>query len=226
MDIVHHYIEAGAGHPLLLLHGNGEDCGYFVHQMGPFSEKYHVYAPDTRGHGQTPRGEAPFTIEQFAEDLLGFLDARGIEKAHILGFSDGGNIALTFALAHADRVDKLILNGANLNDRGVKRRVQIPIVLGYRAARLFAKKSPEARAHAEMLGLMVGQPDIDPAELTRVTAPTLVIAGRRDMIRESHTRQIAAAIPGAELAILPGDHFVANKNPADFNRTVLEFLER
>ena len=226
MDITHFCRERGEGFPLLLLHGNGEDGSYFVHQMEPFSEKYHVLAPDTRGHGQTPRGGMPFTIRQFAEDLPGFLDARGIEKAHILGFSDGGNIALTFALAHPERVEKLILNGANLDPRGVKRRVQLPIEIGYRIARLFAEKSPDARHSAELLGLMVNEPHIDPAELARITAPTLVIAGSRDMIREDHTRLIAASIPGAALTILPGDHFVANKNPAAFNRAVLEFLER
>ena len=226
MDITHFCRERGEGFPLLLLHGNGEDGSYFVHQMEPFAEKYHVFAPDTRGHGQTPRGSMPFTIRQFAEDLPGFLDARGIEKAHILGFSDGGNIALAFALAHPERVEKLILNGANLDPRGVKRRVQLPIEIGYRIARLFAEKSPDARHSAELLGLMVNEPHIDPAELSRITAPTLVIAGSRDMIREDHTRLIAASIPGAALTILPGDHFVANKNPAAFNRAVLEFLER
>ena len=66
----HHYIEKGAGEPLILLHGNGEDCSYFVHQMEPFAELFRVFALDTRGHGQSPRGDAPFTIRQFSADLL------------------------------------------------------------------------------------------------------------------------------------------------------------
>ena len=90
MDIEHNYIEQGTGFPLILLHGNGEDVSYFVHQMEPFSRHFRVIAVDTRGHGKTPRGEAPFTIRQFADDLLGFMDVHGIDKAHILGFSDGG----------------------------------------------------------------------------------------------------------------------------------------
>lgn len=224
MDIDLHYIEMGSGEPLILLHGNGEDGSYFKHQLEPFAKHFHVIAPDTRGHGKTPRGDAPFTIRQFAEDLLGFLDEHGIGKAHILGFSDGGNIAMVFAMAHPGRVGKLILDGANLDAGGVKRRVQIPIEIGYRIARLFAGKSPDARKNAEMLGLMVNDPNVRPEELGRIQAPTLVVAGTRDMIKEAHTRLIARSIPGAEMAIIPGDHFVANKNPEAFNEAVLKFL--
>ena len=224
MDIKHFYIEQGTGFPLILLHGNGEDGSYFVHQMEPFAKHFRVIAVDTRGHGQTPRGEAPFTIRQFAEDLAGFMDRLGIDKAHILGFSDGGNIAMIFAIAHPERVGKLILDGANLDASGVKRRVQIPIEIGYRIAKLFAGKSPDALKNAEMLGLMVNDPNVKPEELARIQAPTLVIAGTKDMIKESHTRLIAQSIPGAELAIIEGDHFVANKNPDTFNDEVLRFL--
>lgn len=224
MDIQHNYIERGEGFPLILLHGNGEDVSYFEHQMEPFARHFRVIAIDTRGHGQTPRGEAPFTIRQFAEDLLGFMDLHQIEKAHVLGFSDGGNIAMVFALAHPERVEKLILDGANLNASGVKSKIQIPIEIGYRMARLFAKKSPEARKNAELLGLMVNDPNVKPEELARIQNPTLVMAGDNDMIKDRHTRLIAASIPGAELAIIPGSHFIANKNPDAFNEAVLRFL--
>ena len=224
MDIKHHFIEQGTGFPLILLHGNGEDVSYFEHQTVPFSEHFRVIALDTRGHGQTPRGEAPFTIRQFAEDLRGFMDLHGIGKAHILGFSDGGNIAMIFAMRHPERVGKLILDGANLQASGVKPKYQIPIEIGYRIARLFARRSPEARKNAEMLGLMVNDPDIKPEELVRIQSPTLVLAGDKDMIKEKHTRLIAESIPGAELCILPGSHFVANRNPEAFNEAVLRFL--
>ena len=91
MDIQLHYMIAGQGFPLVMLHGNGEDHTYFKHQMAPFSERYQVIALDTRGHGQSPRGTAPFTLEQFAEDLKGFLDSREISRCHLLGFSDERN---------------------------------------------------------------------------------------------------------------------------------------
>ena len=223
MDIELFYTKTGSGPPLLLLHGNGEDGTYFVHQVEEFSRDFTVYAIDTRGHGQSPRGGAPFTISQFADDLLAFMDRQGLPRADILGFSDGGNIALIFALRHPDRVRRLILNGANLDPKGVKPLVQLPIVLGYHFASL--SKSPKAKARAELLGLMVKEPHIAPAELQKLTMPVLVIAGTKDMIQERHTRLIANRIPGARLALIPGDHFIASKAPTTFNRAVRQFLE-
>ncbi len=223
MNIQLHFMERGEGFPLLLLHGNGEDGTYFVHQMEAFSRDHRVIALDTRGHGQSPRGTAPFTLDQFAVDLLAFMDRQRLDRADILGFSDGGNIALLFALRHPERVGRLILNGANLDPKGVKAYVQLPIVLGYRIAS--RSKTLKGRARAELLGLMVNEPHISPAELTGLTMPVLVIAGTRDIIREDHTRLIADSIPGARLALIPGDHFIANKAPAAFNEAVRRFFQ-
>lgn len=223
-DIRLHFVKEGGGPPLLLLHGNGEDGSYFARQMDAFAPIRTVYALDTRGHGRSPRGDAPFTMAQFAQDLLDFMDGEGLERADLLGFSDGGNIALTFALAHRERVDRLVLNGANLDPAGVKAHVQLPIVLGYRIASRFAGRSPQARRNAEILGLMVNEPHIDPAALEDLRVPTLVIAGTRDMIKEEHTRLIAGALPESRLALLEGDHFLAAKRPEAFNRAVTAFL--
>ena len=76
-----------------------------------------------------------------------------------------------------------------------------------------------------MLGLMVNEPNINPRELSEITCPTLVICGTRDMIKEAHTKEIAANIPNAQLKIITGNHFIANKHPAKFNRAVDEFLK-
>ena len=226
MDIKLNYIEQGQGQPLILLHGNGESCDYFEHQIPFFAGDYRVIAIDTRGHGKSPRGEKPFTIKQFAEDLHDFMDEKGIEKAILLGFSDGGNIALTFALKYPERVEKMIVDGANLFPSGVKPLYQWPIEFGYRIARLFAKKSDKANQNAEMLGLMVNEPHIEPSELASLTMPVLVVAGTKDMIKESHTRLIYESLPNAQLAILEGDHFVANKNADAFNKVVAGFLRK
>ena len=193
--------------------------------MDAFAKRFHVYALDTRGHGKTPRGEKPFTIRQFAEDLLCFMDEHQIEKTHLLGFSDGGNIAMIFAMQYPERVDRLVLNGANLDPGGVKRSVQIPIEIGYRIAGRFSGKSESARLNAEMLGLMVNDPNVRPEELKARRAKTLVIAGTKDMILETHTRLIAESIPDSQLEFIGGNHFIANKKPEEFNRVVLEFLK-
>ena len=224
MDVDLHYREQGTGEPLILLHGNGEDGSYFERQMDAFASRFRVIALDTRGHDRSPRGEAPFTIRQFADDLLAFMDGQGIERAHLLGFSDGGNIALAFALAHPERVGKLVLNGANLDGGGVKPSVQLPIEAGYRVASFFGRRSGRARRNAEMLGLMVNDPNIAPEELAALSMPTLVVAGTRDMIKEEHTRFIASSIPDARLAFVEGDHFVARKNRAEFNEAAEGFL--
>lgn len=223
-DIQLHYIEQGQGQPLILLHGNGESCDYFEHQIVCFCHDYRVIALDTRGHGQSPKGEKPFTIKQFAEDLHDFMNEKGIAKAILLGFSDGGNIALEFALKYPERVEKLILNGANLFPSGVKPLYQWPIEIGYRIAKMFSKKSEKAKKNAEMLGLMVNEPHIEPSELAALSMPVLVVAGTKDMIKDSHTRLIYNSLPNAQLAIIEGDHFVANKNPEAFNKVVERFL--
>ena len=225
MDISLYYREKGNKEPFILLHGNGEDGSYFENQIDYFSDKYRVIALDTRGHGKSPRGNAPFTIEQFSRDLYDFMTGLEISNAIILGFSDGANIAMKFAIKHSNMVKALILNGGNLNPKGVKRTTQIPIEMGYRIASRFASKSPDAKRNAEMLGLMVNEPNISPAELSKITAPTLVICGKRDMIKESHTKEIAANIPSAKLSIIKGNHFIANKRAAAFNKEVDAFLK-
>lgn len=225
MDIKLYYQEKGTGEPLILLHGNGEDSFYFKNQIDYFQSKYHVIALDTRGHGQSPRGDEPFTIEQFSCDLYDFMQRHQIFNAVILGFSDGANIAMKFAMKHPDMVKALILNGGNLDPTGVKRTVQIPIEIGYKIARRFADKSTNAKRNAEMLGLMVNEPNVKPSALSRITMPALVICGTRDMIKESHTKKIAEYLPNAKLTIIQGDHFIANKNPVAFNQAVDAFLK-
>lgn len=225
MDVALHYQEKGTQEPLILLHGNGEDCSYFKHQIDYFSDSYRVIALDTRGHGQSPRGNKPFTIEQFSHDLYEFMEDLEITSAIILGFSDGANISMKFAINYPDKVKALILNGGNLNPKGVKRMTQIPIEIGYKIAKRFSAKSPDAKKNAEMLGLMVNDPNINPCELSKITAPTLVICGDNDMIKESHTKMIAENIPNAKLLIMKGNHFIANREYAIFNKKVEEFLK-
>ncbi len=224
MDISLFYEEKGNGFLLVLLHGNGEDHTYFKSQIEFFSKKHRVIAIDTRGHGKTERGGGEFSIRRFAEDLHSFFLEHGIEKADVLGFSDGGNIALLFALRYPHMVRKLVLNGANLFPKGVKASVQLPIELGYKIAKPFSSFSKKAKKNAEMLSLMVNDPYIEPNELKLLKMPVLVIAGTNDMIKESHTRLIAEKIPNAKLIIMDGDHFIANKKAKTFNTHVENFL--
>ena len=243
MDITLNVMERGSGKPLVLLHGNGESLEYFKSQIRYFSRSYRVIAVDTRGHGGSERGSAPFTLKQFAKDLKALLDTMGIRKISLLGFSDGGNIALIFALKYPDSVERLILNGANLNPFGMKASVLIPIAFEYAAAVVKASGGSDALRHMtggedrkisaqkreavrkkELFGLMIREPWIRPKHLQEISCPTLVIAGTKDMIRTSHTRLIAKRIRSTRLVLLRGDHFIAAERSRAFNRAVERFL--
>lgn len=131
---------------------------------------------------------------------------------------------MRFAIKHCESVDKLILNGGNLNAKGVKGTTQIPIEIGYKIAKHFAKKSIEANKNAEILGLMVNEPNISIEELNTINNKTLVIAGTRDMIKKKHTMLIAQSIKNSKLVFIKGNHFIANKKPHLFNDEVKKFL--
>lgn len=226
MDIKHAYIEKGSGAPLILLHGNGESKEYFEYQIPYFAKKYRVIALDTRGHGETPKGTKPFKLWQFAEDLKDFMEEKGIDKADILGFSDGGNIAILFALKYPEMVDRLILNGANIFPEGLAEPGYSKILAAYERNKAALPEHPEKQDRFDLLALMVEEPKIDPKELAALKMPVLVVAGTEDMITEEHTRLIAESIPGAELAILEGTHFVAHEKPEAFNEVVGTFLKK
>ncbi len=225
MDIQLYWKEKGKGMPLVMLHGNGEDGSYFSSQMEEFSCRYRVIAVDTRGHGRSPRGKSPFSLDQFAQDLKEFLDERGIGRAVFLGFSDGGNIAVLFALRYPSYVERLILNGANLDPSGLKFPVRLSVELEWRLTGMLRLFSGKAAVRREFLELMAREPMIRPDELKKIQVPALVIAGTDDMIKEEHTRMIAAELPQSRLAFIKGDHFVAKNNSREFNRAVWEFLE-
>ena len=211
---------------LILLHGNGEDHTYFVKQIPAFSPHFRLVLMDTRGQGQSTGGDGELNFSVFAADLLALMDHLQIAKAHLLGFSDGGNLALTFALAHPERVQSLILNGANLEPGGVKLSTQLPIVLGYGCCRLLSPFSRKARQNGAVLGMMVNHPHIPSQALAALTMPALVIVGERDMIRDRHSQLIARSLPNAQFVRIPGgDHFCAAKCPEVFNHAVLSFLQ-
>lgn len=225
MDIRLFYEQTGSGDALVLLHGNGEDSGYFCNQIAAFANRFRVIAVDTRGHGRSPRGTAPFTLSQFSDDLAALMDCLGIRRANLLGYSDGGNIALLFALRYPGRVEKLVLNGANLYPSGLKPITWLGVTCGYlvyACAALFHRASAGRR---DLYALMACQPHIRPARLRSITAPTLVLAGTGDVIRRGHTRLIAESLPNARLLFLPGGHDVALQAPEAYNKAVLAFLD-
>ena len=224
MNFSLNFTEKGYGAPLILLHGNGESSGYFVNQIDRFANEYRVIAVDTRGHGASPRGNKPFTLETFADDLKNLLDSLNIEKANILGFSDGGNIAVIFALKYPERVASLVLNGANLFPSGLKSSFLIPVKVLFAVFSLLSHFSRRAKRRSELLYLMAKQPNIRPQALESIKCPVLVIAGTQDVIKEKHTKLIAASLPDSSLCFLKGGHSIAKTNSVEFNSAVEKFL--
>lgn len=217
--------EWGAGEPLVLLHGNGEDSRYFAACIPYLSRFYRVIAIDSRGHGRSERGGGPLDFGRMTADLCMCLDALGVWKTHLLGFSDGGNLAIKFALSHPQRVDKLILNGANVSMlHGVVPWVQLPLYPAVGLLSLCAPLSAQAAEKRDVLALMTRDYGVRLEDLACIDARTLVIVGARDMITWAHTCNIVHALPDAALAVLPGTHFIAGETPARFCLNCLRFL--
>lgn len=225
MPFALYYTEKGFGTPLVLLHGNGENGEYFKNQIDYFAKKYRVIAVDTRGHGKSPRGNKPFRLETFADDLKSFLDENNLKRVNLLGFSDGGNIALIFTLKYPDYVNKLAVNGANLFPSGLKAGFLLPVKLLYGLFYFPARFNKKVKRRLELLALMAKEPDILPEQLNDIKCPVLVMAGTRDLIKEKHTRLIAGSVPNSRLCFLKGDHSIAKTNSLEYNKTVEKFLE-
>lgn len=224
-DVVLAYHVFGNGAPLLLLHGNGEDHTYFQHQIPAFSKKYKVIAMDTRGHGSSTRGTKPLTIDVLADDVAGFIKSLPVPKVHVLGFSDGGNIAMGLAIKYPELVMSLILNGINTNPLGLKNIVRRQIALQYYFRKYFTL-SKNKRRKIELLELMLQQPNITDDALQKIKCPALIIMGENDMIIKNHGKHIARMIQnGSYVEIKGGDHFNASKKAESFNEIVMNYLD-
>lgn len=209
----------------ILLHGNGEDGSIFSSVLPSFTEHGAVLTVDSRGHGKSTAGDRPFTIDLLSEDLSKLCDELNIGHFSLLGFSDGANVALTYAIRHPERLSALFLFGANLNPDGLKAPFRIRTTLSYFAARKKAKRDEAHRISCELLSLMVNYPHISPRMLANIPCPTLVADAQRDLIKKSHTDLIARSIPNSRRVTVPeSTHAVFADNPAYVSRSVTEFL--
>ena len=217
-QILYYEKRGEGGKNLILLHGNGEDHSIFDELVtalcgvgfGPSqaaaeaggaeasenttetSGEYTIYAIDTRGHGlsATP---SEYHYEDMADDLISFIEALHIEAPTVFGFSDGGVTALIAASKRPALFSRIIAAGANSNPRGLTFSARAEIKRQFRSD------------HSPLTGMMLTEPELTPAMLTRITCPVLLLAGQHDMVKEKDTKRIAAAIPNAEVRILPGE---------------------
>ncbi|NOZ27787.1 MAG: alpha/beta fold hydrolase [Chloroflexi bacterium] len=232
-DIQMYYEIHGDGPPLILLHGGLGNADYWENQIPVLSKQYKVIAVDSRGHGRSTVSEQPISYALMASDVLALMDYLGIEKAHILGWSDGGIIGLYLAIHHPDRLNKVIAYGANYNLSGVRADVgENEKFNNYieKAAKDYQRLSPDPTrwdAFLENISQMwASEPNFTPEQLGSITVPMLILDGDNDeAIYTEHTKEMAALIPTAELVLIPGTgHFAMWEKPEEFNKIVLDFL--
>ncbi len=186
------YEVAGEGSAVILLHGNGEDHHIFDVLVEELSRTNEVYAIDTRGHGGSSKAEV-FHYEDMMEDIKQFIDELKIKKPVVYGFSDGGIIGLMLASKYPDLLSGLIASGPNLTPKDVRFSFRI-----YMRFQYIRNKDP-------LIELMLKEPNITDNDLKRITIPTLITIGSRDMVPLSHGEHIADRIENGYLMILDGE---------------------
>jgi pimeloyl-ACP methyl ester carboxylesterase len=229
-----YYEEHGSGDPLLLLHGGLAGADTFGQQTPAFAERYRVILPERRGHGRTADVEGPITYDVMADDTIAMMDALGTGPAHLVGWSDGGNVGLLVAMRRPDLVRKVVTMGANFSAEGLMPE----------AVAAFTPDTPTSAIPAmqDMWKASAVDPErfdtvldkmlrcwndyaIPAADLARIEAPVLVMVGDDDIARFEHTVTLFEAIPDAQLAVIPGASHLAPIEKAELvNQLVLEFL--
>lgn len=227
------HVEIGAGPPVVLLHGGLANSDYLSEQARALALAHRVILVDSRGHGRSTRDQRPFGYDLMADDVVALLDTLKIDKAAIIGWSDGGIIGLDIAMRHPERVTRVFAFGANTSKSGLKEDFdKNPTFAAYieRAGREYAQLSAtptEYVAFQEQIGKMwEGEPNWTDAQLRKIRIPVWVVDGEHDEgIKRDHTEYMAATIPGARLLILSNvSHFAFLQDPVAFNKAILSFL--
>ncbi len=248
--------EHGAGPPVVLVHGLGMTRAMWDWQWPALTARFRVLRYDLLGHGASAKPPGPYSLTRFADQIAGLMEQLRWERAALVGFSLGGMIVRAFALAHPARAAALaILNSAHARSEAerdaVRKRVAIAEAGGPAAtvdealARWFTAEY--GARHPEVLERVRGwilandpavyplsyrvlaEGDLELAEAaSAIACPTLVMTGAEDRGNSPDmARRLAALIPGAELAILPGlRHMGLAEDPEAYNRRLVEFLAR
>jgi pimeloyl-ACP methyl ester carboxylesterase len=237
---VHTYYEVeGTGEPLVLLHGGLCAIETLSGLSAGLAERYRVYRPERRGHGRTADVDGPFSYGLFADDTIAFVEALGLERVHIVGFSDGATVGLLTALRRPDLVRSVVHIGQQANASGIppeflevmKLDAMPQGMLPPMLRDLYAAVSPDGPDHWDVIVdkewqmIKSGEPDLDMSELATVQAPTLVLLGDNDMVTEAHAADMASAIPTSKVVVVPdATHGLPMEKPEIVARAVIDFL--
>ncbi|MEI5995613.1 alpha/beta fold hydrolase [Candidatus Enterococcus mansonii] len=221
-----YYEITGQGFPILLLHGNGGSGSYFQKQISAFSKYYRVYTIDSREHGRSTNESSILSFEQMAEDVYLIMKQEHVKQADIIGFSDGANLAMVFTKNYPDYVRRLVLNAGNTVVKGVRFPVRVATALEFALFRLLSLFSKKAKKRVRTIKLMTTDIGVSTLDLRRFNVKTLVIVGKYDIIKYSHSIYLAKEIPNASFVIVDKQgHSFAKKAPEIFNKKILTFLK-
>jgi pimeloyl-ACP methyl ester carboxylesterase len=218
------------GEAVLLLHGGLSQTSHWDYVLTPDLEPdFHLFAYDRTGHGYTGDREGSFHFAFQTEEAIAYLEDIVKEPAHLIGWSDGGIIAMLIAIARPELVKSLVLIGANYHPSGAL--THLPFVEPSEEDKAeYAATSPDA-PHTQnekikkMLKIWESEPDIPIAELAKIECPTLFIAGDDDVFSHEHTLDMYRAVALSQLAIIPGtSHIAPKEKPALFSAIVHQFL--
>jgi pimeloyl-ACP methyl ester carboxylesterase len=199
----------------------------FDKQIPELSKTYMVIALDSRGQGNSTPDSTQLTYELFAEDVNKLLDYLNIKQANVLGWSDGGNIALILALQYPDKVKQLAIMAAVLFNNSTSVSNRINAILRKQIAEMEQQNVSKHDMNYRLKKLLLTEPNINPDSLTRINVSALIMAGENDFIKEQHTRLIAKKIPNATLTIFKSaGHEAPRDIPNEFNKTVLDFFNK
>jgi pimeloyl-ACP methyl ester carboxylesterase len=221
-----YYEVYGTGEPLLLVHGGGLSIASFKAQIEYFRHHYKVIAMDSRDQGRSGDSPDKITYEKMTDDLAALLDHLKTGPVYVLGWSDGGIEALLLGIRHPAKVKKIAAMAANLDPQGVYPEIWDWARKDMDSMPPEAKQTPDGKRDLKLLQMSMTEPHIDPKALETITAPTLVLAGDHDIIRDEHTLEIYHHLPNAELCIFPGaTHAIPYDDPVLFNTTVDHFFQ-
>jgi pimeloyl-ACP methyl ester carboxylesterase len=218
-----YYAVRGEGRTLVLLHGGGDSGQHsFEHQLDVFAANHHLVAPDQVGQGRTPDVHGLLSYTAMMQDTAVLLQQLRLKHVDIVGFSDGGILALMLALRHPDLVRRIVISGVNVSPDGLSAEnrealratlMTTPKTIDEKLAQLWLTSPTESELSFEML--------------MTIQKPVLVVSGDRDAITLEHTLQIFHALPISELCVLPGtDHGTFSGRPEWLNPIITEFLNR
>lgn len=229
------YSTFGSGAPVVLLHGGLGHSGNWGYQVPALvASGRRVVVIDSRGHGRSTRDTRPYSYELMAADVLAVMDALGVAKPALVGWSDGACTALVLARRAPERVAGVFFFGCNMDPSGTKAFEFTPIV-----QRCFARHAKDYaalsatpdrfEAFADAVGeMMKTQPNYSVEDLAEIRVPVAIVQSENDeFIKPEHAAYLARSISGAELVHLPGvSHFAPLQRPELFNRAVGDFLDR